>query len=393
MKLSIINRVKYSPFLYSCYYYTGSLFISILNKFIKPGKNKILFLSFGGRKFDDSPKAIYEAMLKDPRFNEMEIVWAFQNPDAFAIPRGRKIKVDTLTYFKELLQSSIWITNSSVMRALRAPIGNRFYLNTWHGTPIKKMGVDINQGNKAFSSKGKESIVNVQLAQSQYDIDIYSKVFILPAERFALTGLPRNDELVNLNKEDVIKEIKLRLGIPCDKKIILYAPTFREYSFDSSGNRIMEIPLDLSKWQARLQKEYFILFRAHYEVAKILGVKDNEFIKNVSAYENLNELMLVSDMLISDYSSIFFDYSILERPMIAYCYDYDLYSKHRGLYFDIREKLQSYFADEDSLIDYIARGDFHTQEECAKKFKKEFIAKAGTASVEALNLIASHLRS
>ncbi len=121
-----------------------------------------------------------------------------------------------------------------------------------------------------------------------------------------------------------------------------------------------------------------------------MGVEDNNFIKNVSSYGSLNELMLVSDLLISDYSSIFFDFAILERPMLAYCYDYDIYTSKRGMYFDIREKLNSYFDTEVDLLEFLMKQDFSKQKELAKNFKKEFKLSAGSASNRVLDLILNY---
>lgn len=392
MNLSLINKVKYSPLLYSCYYYIGSVAIKLLNLFIKPSFNNILFISYGGRKFDDSPKAIYEALLKDNRFKNKKLIWSFQNPERYSIKRGKKIKTDSIRYYFNLLKSGVWITNSGVERGLFIPKGNRLYINTWHGTPIKKMGSDISSDNTAFKSKSQESTVDIMLAQTQYDIEIFSRVFGIKAEKFRITGLPRNDELVNNNHTEYISKIKKKLNIPKSKKVILYAPTFREFQKDKGGNCIFNIPIDLIQWRSTLGEEYILLVRAHYEVAKVLGTEDNDFVRNVSHYESLNDLMLASDILISDYSSIFFDYAILKRPMIAYCYDYEKYAENRGMYFDIREILDSYVDNEIDLLNMLNQKDFSKQIESTIKFKRQFGIEVGRASSKVLDIIVNFQR-
>lgn len=331
-------------------------------------------------------------MINDDRFKDSDIVWAFQNPEAYKLPIGTKVKADSLMYYIELLRSSIWITNSSIERGLSIPKGNRFYINTWHGTPLKTMGRDIDKSrNSSFVSKGSASTADVFMAQGNFDAHIFERVYDIPWRNLALIGLPRNDELVSGNTPQNIQIIREKLGLPKRKKVILYAPTFREYDKDGGSNCVFHPPIDLNKWQILLGGEYVFLLRAHYEVVKILNLKESSFVKNVSAYPNLNDLILVSDLLISDYSSIFFDYSILGRPMIPYCYDYDKYSLKRGLYFDIREALSCNIKDEESLLDLIKSGNYEQYREYAVKFRDKYIHSYGDATSKTLDLIVPHL--
>lgn len=388
MNRSLINKVKYNPFFFKCYNVIGSAAINIFKPFISHKKRQIIFVSFGGRKYDDSPKAIYLAMIADTRFDDYELIWAFGNTDEFIIPRGKKIKIDTPAYYKALLASRVWVTNSSITRGLSFSGKKVFFLNTWHGTPIKKMGFDIAAGNTSFHKAIKEdSITDMMLAQGDYEADIFSRVFAIPREKFAVIGLPRNDALVYDNNHSKITEIKTKLGIPLNKKVILYAPTFREYSKDTGNNCILESPLDLITLQKDLGRDYIFLLRAHYEVVKIFGVTDNDFVRNVSAYPDLNELMLVSDILVSDYSSIFFDYSILGRPMLPYCYDYDEYASKRGLYFDIREKLKFNAVSQAELTSELLTLDFEYRSQIAKQFRSEYISSFGNAAKKAADII------
>lgn len=388
---SLINRIKYSALLYTCYYYCGNLFINLLKIFVKCRDNRILFISFGGRRYDDSPKVIYEEMLTDQRFDSYELIWAFQNPDCFEIKRGRKIKTDTFNYFINILSARVWVTNSRVERGLNFKGKHTFYLNTWHGTPIKRMGVDIDKKNLSFRGKDRWNFTDIMLAQGRYEADIFSRVFNIPCERFAIIGLPRNDELIANNRSDIISGLRAKIGIPSNKKVILYAPTFREYNKDKCNNCIMTLPINVDKWSKKLGKTHILLIRAHYEVVTDMSV-DNSFVINVSAYPNLNDLMLASDILISDYSSIFFDYSILGRPMIPYCYDYEKYSKERGMYFDIRQALCCSIENEDELINEILNIDEERRCAIANNFRKKYIDSAGYAGKKAIELIVSKLQ-
>ena len=152
MNKKIANLLKYNKFLYSIYYKIFGSLINIISVFVKTDKELILFNSFAGRKFDDSPKAIFEAMKKDERFRGYKIVWAFHNPDDFSVEGAVKLKTDGMKYFITALQSGVWITNSSVERGLKFKKDSTFYFNTWHGTPIKLMGKDISSDNQSFKA-------------------------------------------------------------------------------------------------------------------------------------------------------------------------------------------------------------------------------------------------
>lgn len=391
MNLSFINKIKYSSILYNCYYHIGSLALRIFSSFIKPIPNRVFFISFGGRKYDDSPRVIYEKMINDSRFKDMEIIWGFQNPENHHIRLGSKVKVDTISYYIHLLKSSVWITNSGVERGLSLSKGKRLYINTWHGTPIKKMGSDIDKSNTSFGSKGSGNVPDYFMAQGNYDAEIFSRVFNIPRKNIAVIGLPRNDELVEGNNKINICKLKKSLNIPDGKKIILYAPTFREYEKDGNKNCILRPPLNFDRWQKVLGNDYVFLLRAHYEVVKLLDVKENTFVMDVSKYPHLNDLMLISDVLISDYSSIFFDYSILGRPMIPYCYDYDIYSTKRGMYFDIRESLPCNITKEEDLLSVIKSGIYQQYMEYAVNFRDKYIQSFGNATKMTLDIITSHI--
>lgn len=387
--ISLINRVKYNKYIYTLYYYIGSWGIRLLKLFIKADPKMIVFASFGGRKFDDSPKAIYEGMLLDSRFDNYKLVWAFIHPEEFNLSRGEKIKIDTFAYYKKLLKARIWVTNSSMTRGLNFTGKNSFQLNSWHGSAIKRLGSDINSGNTSFGIKGKTKIKGVMLAQGDYDVDVFSRAFNIPAKDFRITGLPRNDDLATVTKEqqDALKE---KLGISKEKKVILYAPTFREYDKDEDNNVVLTPPIDFNLWTKILGEDYVLLLRAHYEVAKVMGTEDSEFLKNVSTYPNLNDLMMASDMLISDYSSIFFDYAIQGKPMLCFCYDYGKYAESRGVYFDIRNWLPS-ATNENELLELICKTNISENSEATIKFQKKYVTEFGHATEKSLDIIFENL--
>lgn len=387
MKKKLIILVKYFKVIYIVYYYVMTLLISILKIFVKPDNKLILFNSFGGKKFDDSPKVIYEKMLNDKRFKDYHFVWAFHEPEKFKVDGAKIIKTDCLGYYITALKARCWVTNSGIERGLCFKGKKTFYFNTWHGTPMKKMGTDISEDNKSFHSKGNVKI-DIMCSQGDYETEIFSKAFNIPKDKFLHCGLPRNDKLVQYKELDV-NSIKKKLGLPLKKKIILYAPTFREYERDQEKNCILMPPMNLNKWKEKLGSDYCLLFRAHYEVSKMLEISKDGFVFNVSEYPSLDDLMIIADILISDYSSIFFDFSIMDKLMLHFTYDYEEYCEKRGMYFDIR-KIINGSGNEDEIIELI----LNSNKDFSKTilFREKFVNYYGNSAKKAIDCIYDNLK-
>lgn len=384
----MVNFIKYNKVAYSIYFKLASFFIRVLSIFVKSDDKLILFNSYAGRKLDDSPKAIYDVMRMDPRFTDYRFVWAFHQPDKFVVEGADKIKTDGLSYFITALAARVWITNSSVERGLSFKRKNTLYINTWHGSPIKKMGSDIVKDNKAFKSKGKNH-VDIMNTQSYFEANVFSKCFGIPRDHFIEVGLPRNDILANYKEEDC-RELKRKLALDENKRIILYCPTYREYEKDRNGGVVLVPPMDLVRWKADLGDKYILLIRAHYEVSKLMDINENSFIRNVTDYPSLNDLMIVSDILISDYSSVFFDYSIMDKCMLHFSYDYDKYEEKRGMYFDIRSYISG--ADnEDDLIGILNNLNYENEIQKTVSFRNEYMNFYGNASKRTVDCIAKHI--
>ena len=386
-KLSYL--LKSSQFLYDIYFYVMSGILKLIGLFIKTDDKLILFNSYGGKKFDDSPRAIYEQMLEDKRFDDCRLVWAIQEPDKVKVSgRAEVVKADSFPYFITALKARVWVTNSSMERGLDFKKNATLCFNTWHGSAIKVMGIDIKDENQSFKSKVLVR-ADIMLAQSQYDVDIFSHAFQLPVSCFRMTGLPRNDVLANYTQNDV-DSIKEKLGIDKDKVVLLYAPTFREYTKGTSNEVVLNVPMDLKRWQEKLGDKYVVLFRAHYEVAKHMKVDGYPMFLDMSSYPDLNELMIVVDALISDYSSIYFDYSVMHKPMYCFAYDYDEYMANRGMYLSLKDELPcSIHKDEDNLIkdlsNFESEKELHIQR--TVKFQEKYVTEYGHGAENCCDVI------
>lgn len=388
MKKILVNLLKYNQFIYALYYYSMNILLRFMSFFVGTNSKIVVFNSFAGRNYDDSPRLIFEAMREDERFKDYRFIWTFHNPEEFSIVGGEKIKTDTFQYFKTVLSARVWITNSSVERGLRFKKKNTHYLNTWHGTPLKFMGSDIVKDNKSFSSKGK-STVDAMLSQSRYETAIFSRSFGIDREKFLEFGLPRNDVLLDFSQEKKLR-IKQELGISDSKKVILYCPTFREYDKDLGSGIVMAPPFDSSKWAKELD-DYVVLVRAHYEVSKVMDIAESDVLKNVTTYPVLNNLFSIADVLISDYSSVYFDFSITEKPMLHYTYDFDKYNSSRGMYFDIRDYLNG-AAEEDELIKLIKKLDVEKETQRTVMFRDMFVTQYGFATQKTLDYLHEQLQ-
>lgn len=381
--------LKTSKILYSIYFYSMSAILKLWGLFLPIDDKLILFNSFGGKKYDDSPKTIYEQIKQDPRFKGYCFVWAIQEPDNVLLPQDAiVVKADTLAYFKTALKARVWITNSSMERGLKFKKKGTLCFNTWHGTAIKKMGIDIANENQSFRVKGNVQ-ADIMLAQGQYDIDVFSHAFEMPKEKFRCIGLPRNDILTNCTLAE-IKQIRQKLNIPQSKKVLLYAPTFREYEKGQDHQCVLTIPIDLSHWQKVLGDEYVVLFRAHYEVADHMNVSQYPLFMDVSNYPVLTDLMIASDALISDYSSIYFDYSVMDKPMYCFAYDYDKYTQNRGMYLNLKEELPCVIhqSEEDLLQELLRLSEDYVENAAeTKKFRDKYVTAYGSAAKQSCDIL------
>ena len=326
-------------------YKTACVFTRIDNK-------KVVFESFQGRNYSCSPKAIYEAMKKEEEFADYRFVWVFRKPDkydGFEDKRTKIVRFESFDYYKELAGAKYWIFNSNTRPFLK-PNKKQVFVQTWHGTPLKRIGCDvIREGNAVTKVKdilknytNEAMKISYMVSPSAYCTDKLISAFNLKKlhkEDVVLeTGYPRNDRLFQFTKEDVA-DIKEKYNIPADKKVIMYAPTFRDNKHSEKEGFSLESGIDFDRLREALGEKYVVLFRAHYFIAKRMDfTKYAGFVYDVSGADDVNDLYIISDLLVTDYSSVFFDYANLKRPIIFYMYDYEEYKNQvRDFYIDVKE--------------------------------------------------------
>lgn len=392
MKQRIIRLAKKYNMVYAFYRVIMTVVIFILKLFCRKQQNKIVFVCNGGRKYGDNIAPIYLQILKDESFADWTFVWAFHNPEKYALPDSKRTKIckiDTITFFVEAITSKCWITNTSLQRGLNFKRRNIVYINTWHGVPMKLLGFDNTKGY-SFNNKDAETF-DLMIAAGNYDLPIMKSAFQVKNDNVKVTGYPRNDILFTCNREDIKKRTKEELGVPCTCKVILYAPTYRDFNKTTSGDVIFELPISVENFSNTLG-DYRLWVRMH-ELIDIKEYGDANVI-DVTGYESNYNLLLAADILISDYSGIIFEYALLEKPIIIFGYDYEEYIEKRGLYVDIERDFPFHFSrTEYDLLEYIKNMDYEEECEKTRNFKKKYNLIEGNATGRVVDEIRSLLHS
>lgn len=320
-----------------------ALFILISKR--PPKKNLVVFESYLGKQYSCNPRAIYEYMAANKP--EYELVWSVDKnyTESFDRQNIPYVKRLSLGWLFTLAKAKYWVVNSRMPLWIPKP-KHTIYVQTWHGTPLKKLANDMDEvhmpnttteGYKRNFTR-EASNWDYLISPNEYSSAIFRRAFQFNKELIE-SGYPRNDLLHAPNMEERAEQIKEKLQLPQDKKIVLYAPTWRDNEFYGKGKYKFKIKLDLDKMREELGDEYIILLRMHYLVSENFDLSAYEgFAYDFSLYGDISELYLISDILITDYSSVFFDYANLRRPIIFFTYDIDTYRDQlRGFYFNLED--------------------------------------------------------
>ncbi|MHC5905712.1 bifunctional glycosyltransferase/CDP-glycerol:glycerophosphate glycerophosphotransferase [Streptomyces sp. S6] len=313
--------------------------------------NSAVFSAYWGRGYACNPAALESAFrVFAPH---VRTAWIANSEHQHTIPPGpRRITPGTAAYWTALARSAYLVNNVNFDRRLVKRPGQVF-VQTQHGTPLKHMGLDL-QDHPAASR-------DLDFAELLRGVDKWD--YVVSANRHTTltwervypggyqtleTGYPRNDLLLQATSDDVSR-IRASLGIPHDTVAILYAPTHRDY------RRSQRVALNLERILARLGAGFTILARAHYWQPDVLPRGGR--VIDVTGHPSVESLCLAADALVTDYSSIMFDYAVLDRPIVIHADDWEAYEAARGTYFDLRAFPPGAVArSEDELIDIFATG-------------------------------------
>lgn len=292
----------------------------------------IVFESMWGGKYSCNPQHLYEYV--DRHYPMYKCVW-FLNDERTPIKgNGIRVRRGSQEYWHYLATAKYFVNNVNFETGYIKREG-QIEIQTMHGTPLKTLGLDVEgdfpNGQSRQKYIEKNSRWDYMLVQGSFMKEKAYDCFRFEKEILEC-GYPRTDILFNGNSRKIL-DIKKSLGLPLDKKIILYAPTWRVKG-------LFDLRLDLEKLKKALGQEYILLVRLHHLCAPNNGIQaDQEFVFDLHAYKCVEDLYLISDILITDYSSVMFDYALLGRPMIFYMYDLADYRDNlRGLYVDIEKE-------------------------------------------------------
>lgn len=305
--------------------------------------NIIVFESGQGRQLGDNPGAIYDELVNrgDTRLK----VWIYNKRFPIRDDQTIIVKKYSPEYFWYLARAKYWVSNQNMPHFIHRR-SQGVYIQTWHGTPLKKMFLDIDQivgRDEGYVARVTEATRQwtVLVSPNPYTTDIMRSAYAFGGPSVEL-GYPRNDVLLNEAADDRRKSVRQRLGLADSDFVVLYAPTFRDDKPTTRGRFAFEWPFPPEEFESRFASTNVkLLVRAHVLInTKIRVPKDSETITNVTKLPDIQELYLASDMLVTDYSSVFFDYSLLKRPICFYAHDLEKYRQElRGFYLDYSTEL------------------------------------------------------
>ncbi|MCQ4310755.1 CDP-glycerol glycerophosphotransferase family protein [Pseudomonas stutzeri] len=311
----------------------------------------VFFESFLGKAYAGNPRYLYEALLR--LRPDLRCVWSYDGNDA--IPGNPQVVTRrSPDYYRLLAQARYRVNN--VIFSVHGKKPETCYLQTWHGTPLKRIAFDIdNPQVDARDNFYKESRDwSLLLSENGYSTTIFRRAFRYDGEVLE-AGYPLTDPLVQpcSDRADRLKT----LGLPPQARVILYAPTWRDHKPVGDWQYGLDLHLDLGAVARRLPIDHFLLIKAHHLVAERIdrsSLPSN--VRDVSHLGDITELCRVADCLVTDYSSVFFDFAVTGRPILFYCYDLALYEKAlRGFYLDMQSDLPGpVVQDSEQLLDLLA---------------------------------------
>ena len=301
-----------------------------------PVRELAVFDAYRGRQYSCNPRGIYEELRR--RDTGLECVWITTNGQFGKPPGARTVLVGTREYYEALARARYIFGNWS-QKEWFAKRDDQIYVQCWHGTPLKRIGYDLKEMpyKRPLGVDWMDYDVprwDLLLSQNAFSVPLFRRAFRYDGPVFE-SGYPRNDILNGPRRAEMASAVRRRLGIPEGKRVVLYAPTWRDDFRYTTGGRGFRLELDLDDFRAALGRDHVLLLRTHYLVTDRPKLQPGDCVMDVSFYPDISELFLISDVLVTDYSSAMFDFAVTGRPMVFFTYDLERYRDHvRGFYFD-----------------------------------------------------------
>lgn len=321
-------------------------------------KNRIVFNSFQGKQFSCNPKYIFLG-LKERYDSDIEYIW-IRNEEDYELDKYTSIKIVkflSIKFYYYVLTSGVYITNNAIEPFLPKR-KSQLFINTWHGGGAYKKAHKFYDNDKILKKRMlyRSQITDYIISSCRVFSEVSSSSWYININKFLPIGMPRNDYLIN-NKENIqIKNaIKQQLKIPKDCKVILYAPTFRGLLDGLNATNVRKFDIDLDRVRHSVENKYntkfIVLYRCHHSMCQMMVHYDNAI--DVSSYPDTQELLLVTDVLITDYSSIIWDFSFLNKPCFLFTPDLPQYLNDNGFYVPIDLWPFDYAFTNDELVKII----------------------------------------
>ncbi|GAA2085086.1 bifunctional glycosyltransferase/CDP-glycerol:glycerophosphate glycerophosphotransferase [Actinomadura alba] len=330
-------------------------------------RDTVLFSCFNGRQYSDSTRAIHEELVR--RGCDLEQLWVVDDAQVELPGTLRAVRLNGAEWHDAMASSRYIVTNHR--------LGDRFHrhpgqvvLQTWHGTPLKKIGRDVKEVHFAYAPGMRKALRPGDLkgpalpewthllSPNPFSTEILRRALAFDGDIIE-TGYPRNDVLHSPRANEIAARVRSRLGLPDGKKVVLYAPTWRDDQYYGRGRYRFDMRIDLARARAALGDDHVLLVRLHSNIVDGVPGDGDGFVHDVSPYPDIAELYLVADLLITDYSSVMFDYANTRRPMLFFTYDLrDYRDRLRGFYFDFgKEAPGPLIETSDALIDAVRSAD------------------------------------
>ena len=355
-----------------------------------PLKPRVCFIAFSGRQYSDSPRRISEELRRT--HPEIEQVWAFNEPEKFAFLREqgiRVVKYKSLEYLYYVMTSLVYVDNAEFWSILKFR-PEQMVLETWHGGgAYKRVGghrIDVNEREQRHAVEKMNKITLFLSSSKAFTNFVIRDAYQYRGEVLEC-GLPRNDELLCPIPMD---EAKQKLGIGPETKVLLYAPTFRNsHTLDLYD---VDYPRLKAALEARFGGEWVILLRMHYYLSDKISSIELPYVKDVTAYPDMQELLLASDVLLTDYSSCMWDFSLLHRPCFLYARDIAAYQGERDFYTPIESWPFPLASDNAGLVRAIAEFDENSYRDNLDRHHADLgSTESGTAAKQCAQRIADFL--
>lgn len=353
-------------------------------------QNKVLFISYYGNYYNDNPMMISQQLEGN---QTVDCVWALQ--DHAACPPGvRRVRIASLRYIYELATAKVWVDNCRKNIWTRKRKG-QYYIQTWHGNLGNKRtegaAEDTLTPDYLVRSKRDAEMIDLMISGSDFFTNLIRKYFWYKGEILEC-GTPRLDSFFHTSGESMMR-IREKLGIPSECRVALYAPTFR------IDLRMDCYKLDFERVLQTLEEKtgdpWVMLVRLHPNVAeKADYIQYSPRIINATIYPDLYDLIPLSDIVISDYSSLTFEAGLLMKPVFLFALDLENYISERGFYIDIREQPYILAQSNDELVEKIRSFSREKYEDELKAFNQSLgIRETGDAAKRIAERIMSVIKS